>query len=145
MSGNIILLAEDDLEDAKRTREALRAAGAWNQVVRTIDGAETLAYLKGEGNFADRQAHPFPSILLLDLKMPRLHGFQVLDWIRRNVEPRKMLVVVLSGFTELEAVRLAYEMGAHSFLTKPCIPEEIRNLMKLHSRYWQSTVAECTA
>lgn len=133
----VILLAEDDLDDAEQTKVALRSAGVLNQVILVTDGDETIAYLKGEGNFSDRQKFPFPEVLLLDLKMPRVDGFRVLSWINFHVAGKKPLVVVLSGHIELHDIQRAYdEFGAHSFLIKPLLISDIQNLAKVHKRAW---------
>lgn len=135
MSEKIILLAEDDLNDAQQAREALAAAGIKNRVIRVMDGREAIDYLKGDGEFGDRQKFPFPSVLMVDVKMPRVDGFQVLDWVKQNIERWKLLVIALSGFGELQNVKKAYALGANSFSTKPCQVEDIRNLIRVHKRF----------
>jgi CheY-like chemotaxis protein len=84
---------------------------------RMTDGEETIAYLKGDGKYADRRKYPLPDLLLLDLKMPRLDGFQVLQWLRANPFPR-LVVAVLSGSDDPEQMAQALDLGAHFFHTK---------------------------
>jgi CheY-like chemotaxis protein len=78
-----------------------------------------------------------PSVLLLDLKMPRMGGFEVLEWCKAQPHLNKMLIVVLSGHHELPEVNRAYALGAHSFLVKPSSREEIANLVKKFTGYWE--------
>jgi DNA-binding response OmpR family regulator len=132
----IILLAEDDANDALATEIALRSAGVLNRIIHVLDGDEALAYLKGDGLYSDRREFPLPSIVLLDLKMPRMDGFRVLSWFTYQVDRKKFLVIVLSGHGELQHIKRAYELGANSFLIKPFHPAEIHNLVRVHPQYW---------
>src|SRR6185312_9844310 len=133
----VILLAEDDSNDAEQTKSALRRAGVLNPITHVADGDEAIAYLKGEGEFSDRDKFPIPGILLLDLKMPRVDGFRVLSWLNFYATDEKPLVIVLSGHVEVHYIQRAYdEFGAHSFLLKPLLESDIQNLIKIHNRYW---------
>jgi CheY-like chemotaxis protein len=134
---NTILLAEDFEDDANAVQQVLKEAGVMNPVVVVTDGDEVIAYLNGEGRFSDRQRFALPGVLLLDLKMPRVHGFEVLEWIRAQPQFEKLLIIVLSGYDEIGQVRKAYDLGARSFLVKPCHIEDVRNLAKAFSGYWE--------
>jgi CheY-like chemotaxis protein len=123
-----ILLAEDFEDDARSLVDVLKASGIQNPIIRVGDGDEALAYLKGEGLYGNRQNFPLPGLLLLDLKMPRVDGFQVLEWIQTQPELKNMLVVVLSGHNDLKDVKHAYALGAHTFLIKPFKLEDVANL-----------------
>src|SRR5688500_2901230 len=92
----LILLAEDDENDIELFRRALIKAEIHNPVEIVRDGEEAVAYLKGDGKFSDRVRYPLPSLMLLDLNMPRADGFQVLDWVRRQPELNALRVVVLT-------------------------------------------------
>jgi len=83
-----VLLAEDDADDVLLTQIAFQKARLANPLQVVRDGEEAIDYLKGEGKFADREKFPFPILLLLDLKMPRTHGFQVLEWLRKEPKLR---------------------------------------------------------
>src|SRR5438105_7572455 len=121
-----ILLAEDLEDDAAFLRRVLEKAGVANPIVIVRDGVEAIAYLKGEGEFSDRQKFPFPGILLLDLKMPRVDGFRVLSWLNFLAVDEKPLVIVLSGHIEVHYIQRAYdEFGAHSFLIKPLMVTDV--------------------
>jgi CheY-like chemotaxis protein len=133
----VILLAEDDPDDAQQTKTALRGAGVLNPVVLVTDGDEAIAYLKGEGEFSDRQKFPFPGILLLDLKMPRVDGFRVLSWLNFQATCEKPLVIVLSGHIDVHYIQQAYdEFGAHSFLIKPLMVTDVQILARVQNRLW---------
>ena len=131
-----ILVADDDADDAEEIMLVLQNAGLTNPVATVADGEETVAYLQGEGPFADREKFPLPSILFLDLKMPRRNGLEVLDWLRQQPQLTNMLIVVLSGYDNPTDVSRAYQLGAHTFLTKPIKPEDVDRLRKTFYRYW---------
>jgi len=76
--------------------------------------------------------------LFLDLKMPGVDGFQVLEWLRLNPPKHPMLVVALTGFLDLKHAQRAYQYGAHTFLTKPCTTEDVRHLRQVYAGYWES-------
>jgi CheY-like chemotaxis protein len=102
------------------------------------DGDQVIAYLKGNAPYADREKFPLPSVLLLDLKMPRMNGFQVMEWLHAQKEFKNLLTIVLTGHEELKEVQQAYKLGAHSFLVKPCKSEDIKNLIHWYSEHWDS-------
>lgn len=131
-----ILVAEDDGRDADEILRVLQKAGLTHPIVTVGDGEETLAYLKGEGRFADREKFPLPSVLFLDLKMPRLNGLEALEWLTLQLQLRNMLIVVLSGYGNPIDVSRAYQLGAHTFLTKPIQTEDVVRLTKTFYRYW---------
>jgi len=114
-----ILLAEDNEDHVTLIRRAFVQARLLNPVQAVPDGLEAIAYLTGEGKYADRKQYPMPALLLLDLKMPNKDGFEVLEWLRHQPELRHLRVVVLTTSDRIFDVQRAYELGAHSFLTKP--------------------------
>jgi CheY-like chemotaxis protein len=133
----MILLADDDENDALLTQKELKRAGVANPVVTVEDGEQVVSYLAGVHQFANREKFPLPSVLLLDLKMPRRDGFYVLQWFKTNPPKHKFLIVVLSGSDEVYQVKLAYALGADSFLMKPPLSQDIQNLMRAYPAYWQ--------
>jgi CheY-like chemotaxis protein len=131
-----ILLAEDYENDALLTKKELARAGVKNHVFEVRDGAEAIAYIQGHGEFADRDKFPLPSVLLLDLKMPNRDGFYVLEWLKANPPKQNILIVVLSGSDEIYRVKLAYALGAKSFLLKPPHFQDIQNLVRAYPTHW---------
>jgi CheY-like chemotaxis protein len=131
-----ILMVDDSADDVMFLKFVLKEAGVLNPVVVSHDGVEAVCYLKGEGFFADREKYPLPSILFLDLKMPNCDGFQILDWLQQQPHLRSMLIVVLTGDWEMRGINRAYQLGAHSFLVKPCQSPDITNLIKAFPGHW---------
>src|SRR5437660_6340849 len=105
-----ILLAEDNSDDVLLIRLALEKAGSHDLLRVVRDGEEVVLYLQGEGLYADREQFPVPSLLLLDLAMPRMSGLEVLAWLQPRAEWMHLPVVVLSGFCDEAAIRRAYEL-----------------------------------
>ena len=130
------MIAEDSEDDVVLLKRAFKHLGIVNPVYTVHDGDETIAYLKGEGQFADRENFPFPQILFVDLKMPRRNGFEVLAWLKGQQQFNEMLTIVLTVRTEMQDVTRAYALGADSFLVKPCLPDEIENLASYYRDYW---------
>ena len=137
----VILLAEDNDDDAFFIERAFRKARLANPINRVVDGEEVVAYLEGEGKYADRDKFPCPYFLLLDLKMPRLDGFGVLKWIRQHPLLNETLVVVLTGQDvdapgNKEMVDRAYALGANSVLRKTPKFEDMVKLLSAVGGYW---------
>jgi len=131
-----ILLVEDDPNDALLIQRAFAKAGATSGLYWVEDGEEAIAYLAGEGRYGDRRRYPYPALMLLDLKLPRKSGFEVLNWIRGRPRIRRLPVVVLTSSSEHRDVDLAYDMGANSYLVKPVSFEDLIGMMQLLHRYW---------
>ncbi|MBC8094898.1 MAG: response regulator [Akkermansiaceae bacterium] len=131
-----ILLADDSNKDAEEISQCLKAVGVLNPVVRVTDGEDVIAYLKRTGRYASADEFPKPAVLLLDLKMPKVNGFEVLQWIRLQPALKELLVIVISGSDGLKEVAHAYSLGANSFIVKPANPSEISNLVRSFQEYW---------
>ena len=114
-----ILLADDNPDDVFLLQEAFRKAGVRHRVKVVANGLEAVAYLKGDHAYADRNEYPFPDVLLLDLNMPRMNGFEVLEWVRKDHQWRCLVVHVLTASIRDADVSRAYELGANSYLVKP--------------------------
>jgi CheY-like chemotaxis protein len=132
----IILLVDDREDDVFLIRKAFRTAGLNNPLYTVNDGEQAVAYLMGEGPFSNRAEYPLPDLILLDLKMPRLDGFEVLSWIRNQPGIRALPVIVLTSSEELRDVNRAYELGANSFLVKPLDFENSVSLLSTVQKYW---------
>ncbi|MCI0748549.1 MAG: response regulator [Verrucomicrobia subdivision 3 bacterium] len=134
----VILVAEDNENDVLMLRRAFIQAGITVPLHVVGDGEQTIAYLKGEGIYSNRAEYPLPDLMLLDLKMPRKDGFEVLDWIRHQPSLAAIRVVVLSTSEELRDVNRAYRIGANSFLIKPLNFTEFRTTIQAMYAYWFS-------
>ncbi len=123
-----ILVAEDDENDIVILSYAFKQAGLAHTLARVADGEAAIDYLRGEGPYADREKFPLPDLLLLDLKMPKVSGFEVLAWLQTQPSLDDIPVVVLSG-SELEEDKLeTARLGANAFHTKP---NDFRKVVKL--------------
>jgi len=132
----LILLSEDSDDDVVFIREAIRKAGIVNPTYRVRDGEAVIRYLSGEGVYADREIHPFPFLILLDLKLPRTNGFEALAWIRQQPILKRIIVIILSGSFLPEELVHAYDLGANSFLAKPTELNHLVELMEDVKKYW---------
>ena len=134
-----ILLVEDNYNDVLLIQRAFRKAKIEPLVSNVSDGDEVLLYLQGEGKYADRAKYPIPLLILLDLKLPRRSGLEVLAWIRQQPELKRMLVVVLTSSQEDSDLTQAYDLGANSYLVKPLDFQEFVRLVGLIDAYWFKT------
>lgn len=114
----VILLADDDAGDRELTRYALSEGTVAVDLRCVEDGEQAIDYLAGNPPFDQRSAHPLPDFMLLDLKMPKRSGFEVLEWVRSRAELRSLPIAVLSSSSERRDVERAYEAGASSYLVK---------------------------
>ncbi len=135
-----ILIAEDDDDDFMLAEDALRDGRIVNRLERVVDGVELLAYLRGQGEYADRRAHPYPSLLLLDLNMPRLDGREALEQIKADPALRSLPVVVMTTSRDEEDVVKSYDSGVSSFIRKPVTFEQFVHMVKVFGRYWLEVV-----
>lgn len=134
---NVILLADDSPDDVLIFKRTLRRVGIANPVHVVTDGFQAIAYMTGEGFYADRKRFPEAQILFLDLLMPRADGWFVLNWLSTQPPERRPLVIVLTGLGDLGRLHDAYSMGAHSFLFKPIQEVELRGLMEYWPERWE--------
>lgn len=131
-----ILVADDDTHDTMLVRMAAQRAAVGLRLECVSDGEQAIDYLLGRARYADRQSHPFPCMMLLDLKMPRLSGFDVLDYVRREPELRCLPIVVFSSSDDPKDIKRAYEAGANSYLCKPHSNDDLSALLKALEEYW---------
>src|SRR6267378_1123057 len=132
----LILLVEDREDDIALLRRAFDQALLTNPLQVLRDGEEAIAYLAGEGKYADRRQHPLPWLVLLDLKMPRVDGFEVVKWIRARPEFKSLVVIVLTASDQIRDVNHAYALGANSFMVKPTDFENVVRMTKVAYEHW---------
>jgi len=131
-SSEIILLAEDDEDDQFFMQVALEKAGISDPLRIVNNGREAIAYLAGEGPYTNREQFPLPTLLFLDLKMPYVNGFEVLEWLRnRTAEFTHLSIIVLTSSPEERDHTRAYQLGARSYLIKPPTSEMLVDIWKL--------------
>lgn len=136
MDEAVILLVEDREDDVLLIKKAFEKGGVDNPLQVVRDGEEAMLYLAGEGRYSNRVEYPLPDLVLLDLKLPRFDGFEVLRWIRRQPGFRSLPVVVLTSSEAIPDVNMAYKLGANSFLVKPLDFENAVEMSKVLKTYW---------
>jgi CheY-like chemotaxis protein len=137
-----ILLVEDSSDDVFFFRRAVHKSGLSAVTHVAADGVEAMDYLLHRGRFADAAAYPPPDIMFLDLKLPHVNGFEVLEWMRRNAECPRTPVVVLTSSSQPEDQERAEALGAALFLTKPPAPEQLREALEKGPLARQETMGE---
>src|SRR5436190_1431776 len=133
---SVILLAEDDEDHILLVRRAFKHANLLNPLFVVRDGAEAIEYLNGEGPYANRAEYPLPALLLLDLRMPRKNGFEVLEWIRQQPGLRRLRIVVLTTSDAPNDIDRAYELGANAFMVKPLERKDFLQVTDAIKGYW---------
>jgi CheY-like chemotaxis protein len=131
-----ILLVEDEPDAVTLLRHAFAKVGIVNPLHNVRDGEHAITYLQGTGVYADRSVHPLPRIILLDLKLPRCSGLEVLAWIRAEQSLRGLPVVVFTSSRERSDVQRAYAAGANSYLVKPSSLSRLVELAGAFRHYW---------
>lgn len=132
----IILLVEDNPDDEALTLRALKKNNILNQVVVARDGVEALDYLFGTGAYKGRNLADAPQLILLDLKLPKLDGFEVLKRIRNDARTRLQPVVILTTSDEDRDIIASYELGANSYIRKPVDFEQFMEAVRQLGLYW---------
>ena len=133
---SVILLAEDLEDDILLIRRAFAAARVAIPLHVVRDGEEVLAYLSGLGKYSSRDEFPLPDLILLDLKMPNMDGFEVLRWIRHEPTLSSLRVVILTSSNRLQDINAAYQLGANSFLVKTMGFDQFVETVKATMHYW---------
>ncbi|MDA8424406.1 MAG: response regulator [Nitrospiraceae bacterium] len=136
MKTKIILLAEDNPDDVQLTLRALKKSNILNEVVVAQDGVEALDYLSGTGKYAGRDTNILPQVILLDLKMPRMDGLEVLHRIRGDERTKLLPVVVLTTSSEDRDRVESYKLGANSYIRKPVDFNQFAEAVRQLGLYW---------
>ncbi len=136
MKEALILLVEDNEMDVELTMDAFRENRLVNHIEVAHDGEEALAYLLGKGDFADRLRHPLPDIILLDLKMPKVDGFEVLKIVKSTPTIKRIPTIILTSSKDEGDRIMGYDSGANSYLVKPVSFEGFLDIVKQVTIYW---------
>ena len=130
-----ILQVEDDLNDVYLVSRSLRKAEIACHLHVATDGMQAINYLQGVGGYADRNKHPMPDLILLDLKLPRMMGLEVLEWIRKQLGNRIVVIVLTSSALESDIAK-AYALGTNAFLIKPTDISVLQSMLKTACGFW---------
>jgi CheY-like chemotaxis protein len=139
-SNYTILLVEDEENDALLVQMAFQQNHLLNPVQWARDGLEALAYLNGDKEYSDRKKHPFPEVMILDLKMPRMSGLELLTWIREHPQFRVIPTIVMTSSSQDLDIEQAYNLGANTYMVKPCSFDELAKMVRAAHEYWSLSV-----
>ena len=131
-----ILLIEDDYNDVLLIQRAFRKARIQTPMIQVSNGEEAIAYLSQQGQYEDKETYSIPTLILLDLKLPRRSGLEVLAWIRQQPLLRRLLVVILTSSQESSDLDRAYDLGINSYLVKPVNFQDFVKLIERVDEYW---------
>lgn len=131
-----ILLVEDNPDDAFFVQRAFHTAEIRHPLFTVPDGQQAISYLKGAGRYGDRAIYPMPRLVLADLKMPVVTGFDLIQWMREHSATRVVPIVVLSSSALPQDVNRAYGLGANAFMVKPADPRALDRLFRTIAQFW---------
>lgn len=132
----VILLVEDDPNDILLIQRAFTKANIVNPINIVENGDDAIAYLDGRGKFSDRTKYPIPTLVLLDLKLPRKSGHEVLTWVRSQQKLKRLPIVVLTSSQLANDKNKAYDLGINSYLIKPVSFDSLIDMIKNLNTYW---------
>jgi len=131
-----LLLVEDNSSDAEMTVNALKKNGLANKLLHLKDGAAALDYIFGEGKYEGRRVEDTPRVILLDLKMPKVNGIEVLEKIRLDERTKRIPVVILTSSKEDPDIQKCYNLGANSYVVKPVEFDKFQKAVSDLGLYW---------
>jgi CheY-like chemotaxis protein len=135
-----IVIAEDDEDDINLLQRALAGIACEHTIRIVRDGQEALDYLRGTGQYENRFEFPFPDVLLLDLKMPRVSGLEVLWWLSKHPECSVLPTIVFSTSSLDSDIKRAYELGASAYFVKPISFEHLKGILRSTFEFWGKCV-----
>lgn len=133
-----ILVVEDDSNDQLLIQDAFKKIGVTDPIQIVSSGSEAIAYMMGEGKFADRQKYAYPTFIMTDLKMPNGDGFAVLEFLKGNPQWKVIPTIVLSASADLDDIKKSYMLGASSYHVKPQNHDGLRNQLEVINDYWMT-------
>src|SRR6476620_1780736 len=142
---DVILLAEDSEDDLFLMRRAFQKAGVKNRVCEVRDGGEAVQYLEGQGNYSNRHDYPLPCVIITDLKMPKLNGFELLRWLQDRPEFHRVPKLVLSSSDEDRDRHQAASLGACGYFVKPGAVDDLVKLVVSINEDWITDHCPLTA
>jgi CheY-like chemotaxis protein len=125
-----ILIVDDNADDAALIKRAVLGLNPKSTVSVVLSGNELKDWLDGQRRYADREAFPYPALILLDLRMPEMNGFEVMEWLKNQPHHAAIPVIVISFFDGQKNIKRAYQLGARTFLRKPVSPEAVRDAIR---------------
>lgn len=125
-----ILIVDDDSDDATLIKRAVLSLRPKSAIRTILGGKDLVRYLEGEGCYADREAFPPAGLILLDLRMPEMNGFELLEWMKNEPRYAQIPVIIISSFDRQREIRKSYQLGARTFLSKPVNSENIRDAIR---------------
>src|SRR5689334_17822889 len=131
-----LLLVEDNDDDVMLMQLALKQAGIRHPLHVVDDGQQAIDYLSGTGQYKDREKHPLPAVIFLDLKLPLKTGHEVLAWIRQQPDLGEIIVIVLTSSNLSTDLQDAYHRGANSYVVKPPSADQLTEMAKAFKWYW---------
>lgn len=131
-----ILLVEDDPNDVMLIKRAFEKGKIVNPIQVVDNGEDAEGYLAGHGKYGDRKEYPIPVMILLDLKLPRKSGLEVLEWLKQQPTLKRLPVIILTSSTENKDINRAYDIGVNSYLIKPVEFDDLLELVKSLNLYW---------
>jgi CheY-like chemotaxis protein len=137
-----ILLVDDDEDDIILTRRAFERMRIGNPLQVASNGETAIEYMSGKGEFHDRAKHPLPTLILLDVKMPRKGGHEVLQWLKSQPQLKRIPVVMLTSSKDPVDVNRAYDLGVNSYLVKPLSFDGLNEIARTLNLYWIMTNAQ---
>jgi len=133
-----IMVVEDDPNDQFLIEQAFRKIGVTDPIQIVADGAEAVAYMMGEGKYANRKQFTYPTFVITDLKMPKGDGFTVLEFLKSNPEWKVIPTIVLSASLDLDDIKKSYMLGASSYHVKPHSHKELQDQLAVINAYWMT-------
>jgi CheY-like chemotaxis protein len=131
-----ILYVEDNKDDVYFMERAFKEAALNRELIVVSNGQDARDYLTGAGKFSDRNRHPLPCLVLMDLSMPGTSGLELLEWIRTQPAVSTILVIVFTSSNQETDIHRAYAQGANAYLLKPARPEKLGNMLKALKDFW---------
>jgi len=132
-----ILVVDDDENDFFFIERAFKQNRISNPLFHARNGEVAVEYLKGQGEYIDRQKYPLPFLMLLDINMPRMNGFEVIQWVRKSPGIKRIPIVVFTSSKESPDIDKAYELGANTYLVKPIESDNLIEMVNTLNLYWQ--------